>query len=307
MESGVDIGAAAGDLGYGKGALVLSMLEQLIGTQSLLESIQEWIKTHPKGEPGEWEGFESVVLKKNPASDLKGFFNDWFRRPGYADVQLVAPTYASGTFRASLKWNGNRFRMPLELWFENSVGTRQRLTFDTEKANNEGSIEIKMPDFRPVKVYLDPWHKALRVGIAPIFGSFREASSRMKVYRDPNQASYCSVFTATASALPLDLNNIMLIGHPDTEPRLKALCAKAGFAVLGNNLTYKGTTIDLARAAAFAVVDLGEGKKCAIGLGTCKREPNLGNANAGLVEPLGRFLRGETVFPSNVQPIVVSK
>jgi hypothetical protein len=297
MRSGVEIGTAAGELGYGKGALVLSMLEQLVGTEALLECMQLWIKGHPKGEPAEWEDFEAVVLKRLPQFELKSFFDDWFRRPGSADVQLQECRYAQGVFRAKLRWSGSKFRMPLELWFENAAGTRQRLTYDTDKADPNGMLEIKMPDFRPKKVYLDPFHKALRSGPGPAFDGFGVQMRSLKVYRDPKQPKSCEIYVETANQSPKDLAGTFFIGHPDTDTRVKELCNRAGFSVAGNSLTYKGTTIDLRKAAAFAIVDLENGKRAAVGVGTCIREPNLGHARSGLVESYGRFLRGETKFP----------
>jgi hypothetical protein len=59
-------------------------------------------------------------------------------------------------------------------------------------------------------------------------------------------------------------------------------------------LTYRGTTIDLRQGSALALIDLGNGKKCAIGLGKTLMPPNLGRAQVGITDELGRFLRGET-------------
>jgi len=64
--------------------------------------------------------------------------------------------------------------------------------------------------------------------------------------------------------------------------------------VSGNNLTYDGTTIDLNNGCALAVVDLGEGKNCVIGLGKTRVAPDLGRARLALTDNLGRFLRGKT-------------
>jgi hypothetical protein len=75
---------------------------------------------------------------------------------------------------------------------------------------------------------------------------------------------------------------------------MKALCDKAGFTVEGNKLSYKGTEIDLEHGAALAVVDLGGGRSCVIGLGKTRRRPDFGRARTVLVDDLGRFLRGKT-------------
>jgi hypothetical protein len=84
---------------------------------------------------------------------------------------------------------------------------------------------------------------------------------------------------------------------------MKDLCVKAGFSVKGQNLTYRGTTIDLTKTGAVAIVDLGEGKRCGIALGKCDLAPKLGKAHVGLVDDLGRMLRGATRFPLNASSL----
>ncbi len=300
MNSGASVGAAGGALGYGKGALVLAMLEQLIGTTNLVDCMKEWVKIHPKGEPAEWEEFEEVVLRRMAQFQLKDFFDDWFRRPGFANVSLEGGKFSNGKFEGSLHWNGAKFRMPLDLWFENKGGGMQVRVLDTKNVTADGHFTISMADFRPNKVYFDPYHRGLRVGPAPSFHSFQDLSSKYKVVRDSKHTEYLSLIEGSASSAVIDdLDGKFLVGHPDTMPQLKALCDKVGFAVAGDLLTYQGTTINLKNAAAVAIVELGEGKRCAIGLGQCKMEPNLGHGYIGIVDELGRMLRGKTHFPAS--------
>jgi hypothetical protein len=103
--------------------------------------------------------------------------------------------------------------------------------------------------------------------------------------------------------VPGDLDGVFLVGHPDGVPAMRDLCRKAGFVVAGDKLTYDGTTIDLDEGAALAIVDLGNGKSCAIGLGTTVRPPNVGNSRLCLVDGRGRFLRGVTE-PRKTGPLV---
>ena len=298
MKSGASVGTAGGSLGYGKGALVLAMLEQLIGTQGLLDCMKDWVATHQKGEPAEWEEFESVVLRRQAQYQLQDFFDDWFRRPGFANVTLEGGKFTGGKFEGKLQWNGKRFRMPIDLWFENKGGGMQVRTLDTKTASEDGRFTISMPDFHPNKVYFDPYHRALRVGPAPKFNSFGELSRGFQVVRDAKHPEYLEEEGATRGNASLDdLDKKFLIGHPSTMPQLQDLCVKAGFSVNGDLLTYQGTTINLNNAAAVAVVDLGGGKRCAIGLGMCKMQPNLGHGYVGIVDDLGRLLRGKTHFP----------
>lgn len=307
MESGVDIGAAAGALGYGKGGHVLSMLENLVGTKNLVETIQQWIREHPVGEPAEWEDFEKHCYRRMPQFNLKDFFDDWFRRPGVADVSLKNVKFSKGRLSGQITFAGPKFRMPLEIWLENKIGGRQRLFLDTQICDENGNFDVSTSNFTPNKVYLDPFLKSLRRDPKITEPKSFEAITRSyKVFRDSRQRDMCEVFTSNTEKLPEDLSKTIIIGHPDTTPALKELCAKAGFAVNGEILTYKGTTINLKQAAAFAVVSLADGKQCAIGIGTCERVPKLGRATTGLVEKYGRFLRGETPFPT-VPAILVNQ
>lgn len=297
MESGAGIGAEAASLGYGKGAHVLAMLEQLIGTTSLLDAIQIWIRTHPKYEPAEWEDFEKIVLNQIKTRNLKAFFDDWFRRPGFANVALTKASFKDGQLSGTLTWSGPSFRMPLELWMENTGGGKAFVTLDTRNCDANGNFSISVGTFKPSKVTLDPYHKALRTGKVGDQSTWENASRRMKVYRD--ESGYLPTFgRSSLSKLPDDLDGILLIGHPDKTPRMKELCQKAGFEVKGNSLSYRGTTIDLNVCGAVAVVPLGDGKKCAIALGKPAMTPNTGRANVAVVDGLGRFLRGETLFPN---------
>jgi hypothetical protein len=100
--------------------------------------------------------------------------------------------------------------------------------------------------------------------------------------------------TETVSTLPADLSNMFIVGHPDTVPQMRDLCARAGFKVDGNKLTWQGTEIDLTKGGAVAVVNLDNGKHCVIGLGQTRVPPSFGRARTVLVDDLGRFLRGQT-------------
>ncbi|MBI1334002.1 MAG: hypothetical protein GC165_14105 [Armatimonadetes bacterium] len=297
MASGASIGAAAGSLGYGKGALVLAMLEQLVGTQNLVGCMHDWIANHPKGEPAEWEGFEAVVLKKLPQFELKDFFNDWFRRPGYANVKLASGSFAKGVFSGKLAWSGPTFRMPVDLWFEDASGRREVKMLDTKNVDPQGNFKIEGIGVGAKKVYFDPYHRALRVGPDPIFASFGDFEGHVQIVRDAKHPEYLQSFTGQTTADLSTLDGKFLIGNPATMPELKSLCDRAGFQVDGDQLTFDGTIIDLKSNAAVAVVELGGGKRCLIGLGVSQMPPNIGHGYVGLVDNLGRALRGQVHFP----------
>jgi hypothetical protein len=192
--------------------------------------------------------------------------------------------------------------MPLEIWMENATGARQSVMLDTKECAEDGSFTISILGFTPKKIFFDPYRRALRAGPTPRFDSYGDLSQSMKIYRDPATPLYMTSYESSATELG-DLDRVLIIGHPDSTPKMKDLCVKAGFSVKGQNLTYRGTTIDLTKTGAVAIVDLGEGKRCGIALGKCDLSPKIGKASVGLVDDLGRMLRGATRFPLNASSL----
>jgi len=290
-DSPPDIGPASSTLGYGKGAFVLQMLEQEIGPDKMLKACQEWIRTQDKTRGGEWEDFEAVV-QRVAGRDLKWFFDEWVRRPGYVIVDSMTANYANGHVDLTAQFKNGPWRITADVLLEYKDGTREIV-----KANNgEGNTWRVPAKEKPVLVSFDPWRRIVRVfhpdeqptNVANFTGFARK-------YTDPKHPDWLPTFGGKAiDALPKDLANTFLVGSPETLPAMKPLCAKVGFTVAGNRLTYKGTTIDLNEGAAIAVVDLENGKRCAIGLGKVRNGPDLGQARLVVVDGLGHFLRGVT-------------
>ncbi len=291
QDAGADTGPVASSLGYGKGSKVLGMLEQWLGTDLVVGCMKEWIATQPKGEPGDWPDFERIVVRRAMGKDVKGFFDDWIRRPGNADFDATA-SWANGQARIDLKWNGPRFRMPLTVMLE-SAGKRAFTTVWLDGSDHPVLIPSAT---KPELVSVDPWRQAVR----PLAGNETPISiegilRRSTKFVDPAHKDWMTSVGGSASAAPLgDPAGRFIVGSPETLPAMRPLCEKAGFTVKDDQLTYRGTTIDLTKGGAIAVVDLDGGKRCVIGLGETRLRPNTGNARVALVDDLGRFLRGQT-------------
>ena len=290
--SGAEIGGAAGSLGYGKGSQVLQMLEQIIGTDRITLAMKEWIKEY-QGKLSDWADFERIVSQENPNADLKSFFDDWVRKPGYANLEVDQPKYENGKVSFNLRFKGDAYRIPLEVLLRSESGEELITSIDVRKA---GPIEIPC-EFRPVLVSLDPWRRLLRKfepNETPI-----ELQNLLRQYERVSDRQHLDYLKgvgqgAGASSAITDLSGKFLVGHPDSMPALRNLCDKVGFKVVGNQLSYDGITIDLTKGAALAVVDLGNGKSCVIGLGKTRIHPNTGRARLALTDDLGRFLRGKS-------------
>jgi len=289
--SGADIGGVASSLGYGKGSQVLQMLEQFIGTDRIIQAMRDWIKEY-RGKLSDWADFEQIVTRENPDADLKSFFDDWTRKAGYADFSIDRPKMANGQLTFQLKFKGESYRVPLEVLVESELGDRKITLLDVR---NSGTFTVPVTG-NPKLVSIDPWRRILRkfeadetpIEVNGLLHTFKRVS-------DSSHRDYLRGLGDTGNSdLDSGLDGKFLVGHPDTMPALKPLCEKVGFKVEGNYLTYDGTRIDLTKGTAIAVVDLGKGAKCVIGLGRSRMLPNPGRARLALCDDLGRFLRGVT-------------
>ncbi len=289
------VGPEASALGYGKGAHVLAMLEDLVGTDRMTEGMKAWIVAHAQGQYAEWQGFEDTMNARYPEFELRGFFDFWLRKPGVLEVTV-----------RDVRWDGARVvgvlgagtpRMPLEFVLVGANGRIERRTLDTRSAGPDGAFSLPSSIGKPARVLFDPYHRALRKGAPlPPTGVF-ETIRDWRVYRDPRTPGYLEVPGTKVEALPADLDRTVLVGDPRTTPAMAPLLAKAGMTLAGDSLTWNGTTVDLRTAGAAGLVDLGGGKRCAIVLGTARPRPNVGRASVALWDALGRFLTGETPLP----------
>lgn len=292
FDSGAFKGGIGSDLGYGKGAFVLQMLEQWLGTDETTACMAEWLRVQTRAVPGNWEDFERVVAKRNPGKDVTGFFDDWGRRPGYADFSANV-SYQNDATIIRLSWKGPHFRMPLTILRNYSFGKNK---FDTVWLDGSNDV-IRLDGPQPSVVSLDPWRQALRkvaqtetpVELEWVLPGLK------KVTPQPGLLWAEGYGANQANTTPTDEpEGKFLVGSPENWPLMQRLCEQVGFHVEGSKLTYDGTTIDLNQGAAFAVIDLPNGKRCAIGLGKVEHREGLGHARLALVDRLGRLLRATT-------------
>lgn len=283
VNSGVEWAGVASALGYGKGGFVLQQLEFEMGTAAIVAAARKWIQEHPKGEPAEWEGFEAAC-----GPEWKWFFDQWHRRAGYPAPTVSGVAKAGGKVIGKVEFAGEPYRMGTELAFATPSGWKfGRVTLD-----GSGAFSADCPA-DATEVVFDPW------GRLPIqhkrsnqvtFNAVR----RVPVVLDEKNADWMPERGRRADWDGKTMENLLFVGHPSNNPVVADLCKRAGFAVDGDKLTYRGTTIDLRDGCAMALIDLGNGKRCGLRLGKVRREPSIGSAKVALTDGLGRFLRGET-------------
>ncbi|MEZ0326516.1 MAG: M1 family metallopeptidase [Fimbriimonas sp.] len=288
---GAFIGPNASSLGYGKGALVLQMLEQILGTERMIKLMAAWVEAD-RGKAVDWVDFERVAYRLYPGENLKGFFDDWLRKPGFARLSVRDVRFEGGKVEFSTAFEGQPYRMPLEVMLEYPGGKR---SFATVHVSGNGTYSVASSD-KPALVSIDPWLRALRSIDANEFpDDLQRTTGRFKRYTDPAHKDWlANLGRANLEELPDDLNGVFVVGHPNTTPRMAELCRKAGFQVSGNRLTYRGVDIDLENGSALALVELAGGGRCGIGLGKTLLRPNPGRARVAVTDRLGRFLAGQT-------------
>lgn len=289
-DASCEIGGVASALGYGKGAAVLQMLEAELGTPAMIDTCRRWIADHPRGTAGEWEGYEAAV-SKSTGKDYKWFFDQWLRRTGWPEFDVKDVRWEGGKLRGRFVFEGEPYRLRVETILEFPDGSREWRAVQTSgSASSEFTIDS---DKRPSLVSFDPWMRLLRrtdgdewptslsrVNLPAWVESGRDSWSRLTRRRGQRER-------------PKEAAGTMWIAHPETDATARMLCEMAGFQVRGDTLTYDGTTIDLRRGAALAVVDLPEGQ-AVIALGATRLRPNTGRARLALVDELGRVLRAKT-------------
>ncbi len=290
INGGVDAGSVSGSLGYGKGARVLQMLEQLMGTPKMIRTMHDWIAVHKKGTPAEWPEFESVAIKDSPSLRLGSFFSDWIDRPGYAKFSAKV-RYQNSATQIDLNWKGKRFRMPLLILTRSKNGLDSYHLVDTLAGDH-----FKFAGPKPALVSVDPFRQALREMGPDEVPIQLDSMQTLKTLVDPTHTDWAarSGGDAAESKVTPELSGLRIIGSPESLPWLKPLCDQVGLQVHGNRLSYKGTTIDLNHGSAQAVVDLPNGKHCTLVMGKTRIPADVGRARLAVTDDLGRFLRGVT-------------
>ncbi len=75
-------------VGYGKGARVLEMLEDLVTRPVLLRCMRAFLEGHQRGEAADWDDFVAAV-RKTTGKDYGWFFDQWLNRGGVPVVRLA--------------------------------------------------------------------------------------------------------------------------------------------------------------------------------------------------------------------------
>lgn len=284
-----ELGPEATTLGYGKGAFVLQMLEQELGTEAMVKICKDWIAKQDTTVGGEWEDFEKAV-NAGSGKSYKWFFDQWVRRPGYADFTISDVKYANGEVTGQVNFNGPSYLISCEVLLE--IGGKRSFT---KVALNPGQIRIPVSG-KPSLVSFDPWRRIVRrVAANEAPAELGSATSRFRrVDYRPERGWLKGVGRSSSAPAGSDLNGLFLVGTPEDNVALRPLYEKAGVALQGKTLTYKGTKVDLEKGGFAALVDLAGGGQCVIGAGKTLYPARFGRSRLMVFDELGRFVRGVT-------------
>lgn len=284
-----EIGPDATTLGYGKGAFVLQMLEQELSTDLMVKICRDWLAKHDKTVGGEWEDFEKAV-EAGAGKSYKWFFDQWVHRPGFAQFTVSDVKYANGAVTGEVKFTGPSYVINSDVLLE-VAGKR---TFTKVKLV-PGQFRIPVPG-KPSLVSIDPWRRIVRkiasdetpLELDSLFRRLRRVDYR------PDAGWLRGVSRPGQNPTTKDYNGLLVVGTPQDDAGLRPLYEKVGVQVQGNQLSFKGTTINLEKGGFVALVDLPGGGQCAIGAGKIQYPPRFGRTRMMMFDELGRFVRGVT-------------
>lgn len=143
-------------VGYGKGALVLRLLEQELGQETMLRCMRAFYAECAKGDPVEWPQFEAAV-ERVAGKNLRWFFAQWIEQKGLPVLKLANVRFAAeGTgmvVTGDLVQEGAPYRLDVPLTIEYDGGKTVSATVATQNAS--ASFRVKVPA-EPERLILDP-------------------------------------------------------------------------------------------------------------------------------------------------------
>jgi aminopeptidase N len=151
-------------VGYGKGAQVLAMLEDLLGTEMMIRCMRRFREELTPGEAADWPDFERAVNKVT-GKDYRWFFEQWVERGGVPVVRLaeVKLQRAGGKAVVSGKivQDGKPYRLFLPIVIEMADGTTVTKVVEAAETSTRFQVEVSGT---PELVKLDPEGTVLMAG-----------------------------------------------------------------------------------------------------------------------------------------------
>jgi len=152
--------------GYGKGSLVLSMLEDLLGTEAMIKSMRRFRDDHKSGEAADWPDFQRAVNKVT-GKDYGWFFDQWINRKGVPVLKLanVQKKQEGGEYviTGEIVQEGEPYRLFIPLSVEVDDGAPARAVVEVRGGLSQVRIVTKSA---PKTLTMDPGGNLLIAGAA---------------------------------------------------------------------------------------------------------------------------------------------
>lgn len=143
-------------VGYGKGSLVLRVLEEELGQDKMRACVQAFYAAHARGKAVEWSDFEKIV-NKTTGKDYRWFFAQWMERKGLPALSLSnvrsVKTNAGYVIVGEIVQSGAPYRLTLTVRGTTADGQNQYHSLVIDKARTPFRLQSLTP---LVRVTLDP-------------------------------------------------------------------------------------------------------------------------------------------------------
>jgi len=142
---------------YEKGGFVLHMLRAQVGERAFFDAIRAYYTKYHHATA--LSDDLRAEMEKTSRQDLRWFFDQWLRRPGYPEV-AAAWSYDSTSHQVNVEvTQGVRFgsfRFPLVVGIVDSAGVVHRTTVDMNAAEGATVRMQSASVSKPIRVILDP-------------------------------------------------------------------------------------------------------------------------------------------------------
>jgi aminopeptidase N len=184
-------------IGYGKGAMLFHMLENLVGREIFFKSLRRLIDDH-KFQMATWADVESSFARES-GRDLGRFFSQWLDRKGVPSFEVRYPgaLFVKGTPTASfeLQQKGEPYRvvLPVKVIAEKSE-LKQALSL--EKERHYFNIAVKED---PSAIIFDDDYDSMRTlardEFPPVIARLLGDEKRLIVYPDNEKERFAGLMT----------------------------------------------------------------------------------------------------------------
>ncbi|BAO54999.1 M1 family aminopeptidase [Nonlabens marinus] len=181
-----------GRLSYRKGAMVLHMLEQRLGTEIFNQALQNYLQDPQlKFAYAKTEDFIRIV-EQTSGVDLQEFFADWIYGEGHPSYQLRFKPEDNGQVKITVNQTTSH---PSVSFFEGNVplqlqGDGQMMKIVLDVAQNGQEFTVEVP-FRVSDIIIDPeTHIISKQNTATLDSEISAAAPRMRLYPNPTRGGF---------------------------------------------------------------------------------------------------------------------